>query len=67
MSNDNLREKMRQWVRGQSYCEENFAVMASLRPEARPESAITDVVLTSAELPAESPISERPRSLAFLE
>jgi hypothetical protein len=32
-----LREQMREWVRGQSYCEVQTAVTASLRPEARPE------------------------------
>ncbi len=37
MSREGLREQMREWVRGQSYCEVETAVMASLRPEARPE------------------------------
>lgn len=66
MANDSLREKMREWVRGQSYCEENMAVMASLRPVARPELEITDVVLTAGVLPEERP-SDMPRAMAFLE
>ncbi len=36
MSREALREQMREWVRGQSYCRVEAAVMASLRPEARP-------------------------------
>jgi hypothetical protein len=36
MSNDRLREQMREWVRGQSYCEVETAVMASLIPPVRP-------------------------------
>ena len=34
-----MREKMREWVSDQSYCEKNLAVMASLRPVARPDEA----------------------------
>jgi len=36
MSRESLRGQMRDWVSGQSYCEVQTAVMASLRPEARP-------------------------------
>lgn len=36
MSREATREQMREWVRGQDYCAVQTAVMASLRPEARP-------------------------------
>lgn len=40
MSRESLREQIRAWVRGQIYCEVETAVMASLRPEARPGSEV---------------------------
>ncbi len=61
MSNPDLREQMRQWVSQQSYCEENLAVLASLRPVARPDVAPTTVASLE---PADVGI---PMTLAFLE
>jgi hypothetical protein len=62
MSNDDLREQMRHWVSQQSYCEENLAVMASLRPVARPDEPAPTAVAS-----LEAPVSGIPMALAFLE
>jgi hypothetical protein len=61
MSDNDLEPQIRQWVSQQSYCEENLAVMASLRPVARPDEAPTAVAS------AEPPVLDLPMTLAFLE
>lgn len=43
MSNARLRDRIRGWVSEQSYCEPNRALLASLRPEARPDVAAVEV------------------------
>ncbi|WP_051521199.1 transglycosylase SLT domain-containing protein [Rubellimicrobium mesophilum] len=65
MSNPNLREQMRDWVSQQSYCEKTTAVMASLRPVARPESEIPETMVASAEIPHGD--LGIPMAMAFLE
>ena len=67
MSNPDLREQMRRWVSQQSYCEKNYAVMASLRPVARPESEIPDTMVASADLPSTRSGFGLPMAMAFLE
>lgn len=42
MSRESLREQMRDWVSGQSYCEVRTAVMAALVPPSRPEGLAGD-------------------------
>ena len=61
MSNDDLEPQIREWVSQQSYCEKNLAVLASLRPVARPDEAPTLVASTD---PFAAGI---PMTLAFLE
>ena len=67
MSNPDLREQMRNWVSQQSYCEKNYAVLASLRPVARPESEIPETMLASAETPSAGNDWGMPTAMAFLE
>ena len=67
MSNPDLRDQMRHWVSQQSYCEKNYAVMASLRPVARPESAIPETMVASADLPPARNEWGVPTAMAFLE
>lgn len=43
MSREALRDKIRSWVREQDYCQPNLAVMASLRPEARPDTMVASL------------------------
>lgn len=40
MSRESTRDRIRSWVRDQAYCKPVTAVMASLRPEARPEETV---------------------------
>ncbi len=67
MSNPDLRAQMRHWVSEQSYCEKNYAVMASLRPVARPESEIPETMVASAAIPAKLNGLGLPTAMAFLE
>lgn len=52
MSRSYTRDRIRAWVKEQSYCEAETAVMASLRPEARPEPE-GDLRLASLDLAAD--------------
>jgi transglycosylase-like protein with SLT domain len=67
MSNPDLRAQMRHWVSEQSYCEKNYAVMASLRPVARPESEIPETMVASAEIPPKLNDLGLSVAMAFLE
>lgn len=67
MSNPDLREQMRHWVSQQSYCEKTYAVMASLRPMARPGSEIAETTVAMADIPPARAEWGVPTAMSFLQ